>query len=171
MQSYVWPAPSHMNPHCVSFCRESSEWHSTTVILNIIYSHTLFTYCFFSSLPGRHTEEKKKKKKHRNRQNIQKHAVPCTETDTAVIICSVPRVQVSYRCPFTALHTPGTEMQYKHSHAHTQSRNSQQPACTVQQAKQHFIKLSRIFLPLYFASDWTNGINNVCLKIVCVWKN
>lgn len=116
-QSHVWPAPSHMNPHCVSFCRESSEWHSTTVILNIIYSHTLFTYCFFSSLPDRHTEEKKKK--HRNRQNIQKHAVPCTETDTAVIICSVPRVQVSYRCPFTALHTPGTEMQYKHSHAHT----------------------------------------------------
>lgn len=61
MQSHVWPSPSHMNPHCVSFCRESSEWHSTTVILNIIYSHTLFTYCFFSSLPGRHTEEKKKK--------------------------------------------------------------------------------------------------------------
>lgn len=161
MQSYVWPAPSHMNPHCVSFCRESSEWHSTTVILNIIYSHTLFTYCFFSSLPGRHTEEKKKKKA----QEQTEHSETCCALHRNWYCCynlfctqSTGVLSLSFH---STAHTWNRDAVQTLTCTHTQSRNSQQPACTVQQAKQHFIKLSRIFLPLYFASDWTNGINNV----------
>lgn len=117
MQSHVWPAPSHMNPHCVSFCRESSEWHSTTVILNIIYSHTLFTYCFFSSLPGRHTEEKKKQKA----QEQTEHSETC---------CALHR---NWYCCYNLFCTQSTGVLSLsfHSTAHTWNRDAVQTlTCT-----------------------------------------
>lgn len=138
-QSPSWPAPSHMNPHCVSFCRESSEWHSITVILNLIYSHA----CIVSFLPFLADILKRRKKT----QEQTEHSETC---------CALHR---NWYCCYNLFCTQSTGVLSLsfHSTAHTwnrdavqtctltQSRNSQHPACTGQQAKQHFIKLSRIF--------------------------
>lgn len=60
-----------------------------------------------------------------------------------LIICTVPRAQVSYRCPFTAQDIPGTV-----THTHTQQEKSVSHMCTArnQVRKQDFfsIKLQNV---------------------------